>query len=34
MYTILRNALQDEINNTSTPETVLRINSMATKLMQ
>ena len=34
MYIILRNAMQYEINNTSTPETVLRQNSIATKLMQ
>ena len=34
MYIILKNALQEEIQNTHTPETVLRVNSMATKLMQ
>lgn len=34
MYIILKNALENEIKNTPTPETVLRVNSMATKLMQ
>lgn len=34
MYIILKNAMENEIKNTPTPETVLRVNSMATKLMQ